>query len=536
MRPFSVATRRKANRNPFKRCPAQGRFQASGNPRPTIHTVGNDVRGATEIIHRVKCHARSGCAASGVNWVRIFKAAVTVSDRTAPLVAITGGALASGRWVSGRQTVQYAALDNVGVRSGRAVGGERATRPERPRPCDYTRLVPCSNGSRRSRSTRHRLRGGHPTRSAVERRTRPATESSRAPRSSESITRRLLASTSAVEGGEGWRRTPELQPAVDQPDRGRPGSDRGRALPRCVGSARTDALERRTAGAGIARLRLTAPAPGEHTVTVWREDAGRQPRSATTSRSRSRSGTTPKPPRPAFDQPTASDPTRVSVSVMDRVSGLAGGGIEIGRVGSGVWQALQTRSRGQQARRANRRLALPAGPVRASCSCGRPGGQRGVHVGRRRRSADDREPATPGQLARCARESSSARRFAGSGVARSAAASDRARALGAGTLRADRPHRRAACATLRETPSPAPASSSYSRTRPRRRAARRRDGHGRWRGAIASTPRASSSRTFRFLYEGSGLILPAQDEVRLNVPAASSIRVSRRGACATAAR
>ena len=141
----SVGTRRKANRHPFRRCPARGRFQASGNPRPTIHIVGNDVRGASRIVHRVKCHARSGCAASGVNWVRIFKAAVTVSDRTAPLVAITGGSVVSRRWVGGRQSVQYAALDNVGVRSGRAVSGA-ATLPAAPRPCDYTRLVPCGNG------------------------------------------------------------------------------------------------------------------------------------------------------------------------------------------------------------------------------------------------------------------------------------------------------------------------------------------------------------------------------------------------------
>jgi hypothetical protein len=40
--------------------------------------------------------------------------------------------------------------------------------------------------------------------------------------------------------------------------------------------------------------------------------------------------------------------------------------------------------------------------------------------------------------------------------------------------------------------------------------------------------RASSSRTLRFVYAGSGLILPAQREVELLVPAAGTLGVSRR--------
>ena len=50
------------------------------------------------------------------------------------------------------------------------------------------------------------------------------------------------------------------------------------------------------------------------------------------------------------------------------------------------------------------------------------------------------------------------------------------------------------------------------------------DGSGRYRYLA----RASSSRTFRFVYEGTGLILPAQREVALLVPGASSISVTRR--------
>ena len=96
IKPVSVATRRKRNRLPFKRCPRRGRVQASGNPKPTTHVVGDDIRGPDRIVHRVDCQSRTGCSASSVNWVRIYKASVTVSDRTPPSVAITGGGAGLG--------------------------------------------------------------------------------------------------------------------------------------------------------------------------------------------------------------------------------------------------------------------------------------------------------------------------------------------------------------------------------------------------------------------------------------------------------
>ena len=50
------------------------------------------------------------------------------------------------------------------------------------------------------------------------------------------------------------------------------------------------------------------------------------------------------------------------------------------------------------------------------------------------------------------------------------------------------------------------------------------DAQGRFRYTATGT----MSRTLRFAYAGSPLILPAQAEVKLRVPAASSLRVSRR--------
>ena len=127
IKPISLATRRKKNRPALQAMPAPRAVPGVREPRPTTHAVGNDARGANRIVHRVDCRVDSAAAPPrDVNWVRIYKASVTVSDRTPPAVAITGGALASGRWVSGQQVVQYTAVDNVGVRSGSLSCGTRS--------------------------------------------------------------------------------------------------------------------------------------------------------------------------------------------------------------------------------------------------------------------------------------------------------------------------------------------------------------------------------------------------------------------------
>ena len=50
----------------------------------------------------------------------------------------------------------------------------------------------------------------------------------------------------------------------------------------------------------------------------------------------------PQPPELAFETSPSSDPTLISVAVTDKISGLAGGQIELSKQGSGTWQALST--------------------------------------------------------------------------------------------------------------------------------------------------------------------------------------------------
>jgi hypothetical protein len=84
---------------------------------------------------------------------------------------------------------------------------------------------------------------------------------------------------------------------------------------------------------------LTVPAAGEWDVRLWRGDAaGNQEAGNASVPVRLRFD--PEPPTLGFEPDAANDPTRVSVLVEDRVSGLAGGTVEISRQGSGAWQAL----------------------------------------------------------------------------------------------------------------------------------------------------------------------------------------------------
>ena len=102
------------------------------------------------------------------------------------------------------------------------------------------------------------------------------------------------------------------------------------------------------AGAGIAAIdNLAVPSPGEWELRLWREDAaGNQQADNASQPVKLRFD--PEPPQLGFENQGVEDPTRVSVLVTDRISGLAGGGIEISRAGSGSWQVLPTTQEGDR--------------------------------------------------------------------------------------------------------------------------------------------------------------------------------------------
>lgn len=331
----------RANRN----CPRPDLAQASSWPRLRAYDLG----GATRIVQRVVCVGapeREFCSARGQNYIRTFAAEATVVDGLGPSVGIVQeSALTRGDWVRGRQSFDYEASDNVGVKSASAlVGG--GLRGSDTRPCNYSQRIPCPSGRGPIEvNTVDIPEGSQLMTVAVEDAAGNRAESS-------PVTVRIdNAAPGAVPvgigGGEAWRNSNDFDIAWANPPEGdrAPISAAHYRLCRtggeeCVGGDRL--------GATIAAIdNVTVPSPGEWALRLWREDAAGNQQDANASQP-VRLRFDPEPPQLGFETPAVEDPTRVSVLVTDRISGLGGGAIEISPVGSGTWQALATAQEGDR--------------------------------------------------------------------------------------------------------------------------------------------------------------------------------------------
>ena len=510
------------NKKPHTKCPRGLRAQSSGFTRPRTYTVGTDPAGPDRIVQRVDCRSREGCSARGENYVRTFKASAEIVDHTPPSVQITGGALASGNWVAGDQAVEYTASDNVGVRAARVMVGN-GIEPPMPRSCDFTRLVPCVNGP-----------------AVIEADTRDLPEGSQAlvvegfdsagnPGRSAGLTARIDNTPPprvdvAVEGGDDWRQTPDFSLAWTNPPEGDRAPITAAHYSLCRPATR-ECTSARAGGDGIARLGLTVPAPGEHVAAVWREDAAGNVEADNASvpvvlRY------DPEPPKPAFETLSPTDPSRISVIVTDEVSGLAGGTVEISRTGSGTWEALPTTQEGERlvARIDDSRFAPGDYALRARAF------DRARNEGSTERRTDG-QPMTvrlPLRIAsriragvvrrktvrRRGRQRSGRRQTIVLDERRRVLFGKRVRIVGRLTDSEGRGIGGARVQILSRTSVTPEVLAGLVTT----------GADGRYR-YIA---RASSTRTLRFAYSGSELILPAQREVALRVPAVSTIRASSR--------
>lgn len=344
----------RANHN----CPRPDVAQASSWPRPRSYDLG----GATRIVQRVVCvgaPSRDFCSARGQNFIRTFAAEATVLDGTAPSVGIVQSSpLSQGEWVSGKQSFDFDASDNVGIKSASAlIGG--GVRGNAPRDCNYSQQIPCPNGPGHFEvNTTEAPEGSQPLTVAAE-------DSAGNRAESGAVTVRIDntapgAVPVGVGGGEAWRNSNDFDlgwtnPA--EPDRApitavhyrlcREGSDE------CVNGD--------SAGAAIAAIdSLAVPTPGEWKLRLWRQDeAGNQEAANASEPVRLRFD--PEPPQLGFETPSADDPTRISVLVTDRISGLGGGGVEISPARSGTWQVLPTSQEGDHLVTRIDDAALPAG-------------------------------------------------------------------------------------------------------------------------------------------------------------------------------
>jgi hypothetical protein len=148
-----------------------------------------------------------------------------------------------------------------------------------------------------------------------------------------------------------------------------------------------ECISGRRTGAGIAAVEnLAVPSPGEWALRLWREDAAGNQQMANASEP-VRLRFDPEPPQLGFETPAAEDPTRVSVLVTDRISGLGGGGID---QPSGVRHLAGSANQpgGRSPPRAGGRCLVAGGRLRPACHRARPSQQSRRHGSAPRRTAD----------------------------------------------------------------------------------------------------------------------------------------------------
>ena len=512
-------------------CPRGTRAQAAGYRSRTFN-----VSGATRIVQRVICMGGGGrrsCSARGSNYIRTYQAEVGIVDEQPPAASIAADtALARGDWVSGTQPLNYDASDNVGIRLAQAlVGGQRGGVDQRS--CllatpggAFADGVPCPNGAGHiDVDTKSFPEGTQQL--VVQPQDTAGNVGSSAP-----VTARIDNTPPgrvdvAVQGGEGWRNQNDFVVAWQNPPEGDRAPIAGVSYKLCPagGGSCGDGVRD---GADISSFGVQVPAPGEWTVSLWRRDAaGNQTQDAASVPVTLRYD--PEPPQLGFEQSPAADPTLVSVQVTDKVSGLADGSIEISQAGSGVWQTLETHKDGSRLVARIDDAAMPAGnyELRATAH----------DQANNEASTTQRLDGQPMTLTLPLRIPAAIK----VGVARKRT-----------VIRTIRRHGKRHRVRRHVTVLMPRAHVPFGRRVQIIGRLANRDGQGiagaevRVLSQVESAPEqlvavlqtdaagnysytatGSSTRTLRFVYTGTALTLPTQGDVRLVVPAMSSLRVSR---------
>jgi hypothetical protein len=336
-----------ANRNCARKDPGNSYLQVSQLGQKYKPHLFGMLGPATRIVQRTVCVGGSRkrfCSARSINRIHTWWAEATVADGIAPSVRIVqDNAFTQGAWVSaGTQSVGYTVSDNVGVK--RAEVG--VFQHNRESSCDYTRTVPCNNDPGRVAVDITKLAEG--TQPLVVRAIDTADNAAASLPVMVRVDRTAPAAPAvSVEQGEAWRAENSFAVAWQNPNEGdrAPIAAAHWRLCRVGGSTCTTGSQ---SGTGIARLTdLKAPEPGEWQLRVVREDAAGN-RNDDYASQPVRLRYDPEAPTLSFEAAPGDDPTRVSVAVSEKVSGIAGGQIELSAAGSNTWQALPTRLEGNR--------------------------------------------------------------------------------------------------------------------------------------------------------------------------------------------
>jgi hypothetical protein len=511
-------------------CPRPPHAQAAGYRSRTFN-----VTGTTRIVQRVICKGgdgRKSCSARGANYIRTYQAEVAVADNQPPTATIAGDtALASGAWVSGSQPLNYAAEDNVGIRVARAVIGDQPNGTDQ-RSCAlatsdaFATATPCPNGPGAVTVDTPRVTEG--TQQLVVQ----AQDTAGNLGTSAPVTVRIDNTAPprvavAVDGGDSWRNQNDFRLTWANP----PENDRApiAAAEYKLCPASGSCTQSETARDGIAGLPVQVPGPGQWTVSVWRRDAAGNGDPATASDPVTLRYD-PEPPQVAFDSPSASDPTLVSAPVTEKVSGLADGAIEISAAGSKTWQTLDTHVDGSRLVARIDDLSLPAGSyVLRATAHDRAHNESSTTT---RTDGQQMTVTLPLRIASALRAGITHTRVVKRVVRRHGKRRTIRRRVTQlrprGVIRLGRQTQITGRLVNRDGQGIAGADVQVfasSEGGPEQLVG---DVHTDTTGTYTYTAAGSMSRTLRFAYAGSALILPAQSTVRIVVPAVSTLRVSRR--------
>jgi hypothetical protein len=474
-----------------------------------------------------RCFNGAGCPTTASGFTpgnrALFSAAnisVRVEDWSQPTVKPHSGALWQGGWHRGREEAWSSYTDNVGIMITRmTVDGHQpdvqdyrdGRWPDWAR-CNFTRPRPCVDvvpgGFELNTATladgAHQIRveavdaagnvgGAH----------HDIHVDNHAPAKPNGLT---------VEGGEEWRQANDFAVRWSNPP--------GQAAP--ITRARYQLCHAAGCSQGsregehLSSLRLQVPAPGHHTLRVWLEDAA--------GNHDSERGSDPvslrfddEAPVAIFEPTDPGDPLAVTASVADRGAGVAAGSIEARRSGEAVWRDLGARLEGGHLAAALDDASLPSGTYELRARVRDGAGNE--------RTADRQRDGRPMLVSLPARGAATivleGRRRCRRRGARPRCVTDRGSVRGNGsTVRGE----------LRAGDRPVAHSPIAVLTAPRgggglaRAATVSTDSTGRFSFATGVGP----SRTVRFDYGGTRLTRPARAEIRILVPARSSIAVDRR--------
>jgi len=495
-------------------------------------TVG--LGGHSRFRFETRCGNPGGCDISASGFQpgtrALFAAAnvvVRVQDYTPPAVAPGDGALWRGGWHHGAEQAWQTLRDNVGIMiqrlyvDGALVDAQDFRDPGWPSHvrCDFTRRRPCNDiaPGGLSLDTRTLSDGRHAIR----------VEAIDAAGNAASVERRIGVDNTApahvdahVVGGDGWRRVNDFEVGWQpQAGAGAPIARVHYAICRGHDPGRCE----RASGPGSGKLSgVRVPTEGEHLVRVWLEDAaGNASEADAGAPVLLRLDQTP--PEAAFEPGEAADPRRVDVAVADRASGVEGGTIELRRAGRREWQELETAVGGGRLRGYVDDVGLAAGRYELRAIVRDRAGNEEI-TGER---ADGSKMELSLPLRLTSRITLSRAHCKRRHVRRSHRCRRRSRA----PLRTLRGNRRLARGRL-ETGTGVPLAHASVEVLEqarggggfRRVATVASDRDGRFSHRVAR----GGSRMLRFRWQGTALIKPALAELRVRVPARTSIVPSRR--------